>query len=180
MLLFAGPDGHTRNQFLPMSSASGSGASEGPVAALQALRSARTAKQADRSARSARMKQFHTDRSSTPTVDEPPRTEAQQAAEHELTAKLQVARRSRVREPPQRFTPGRPGSSKAAIEYEEATGCRLVDLDLFNEHITRLNPDPHCDPLGLLTPPTPLWWRKLELTPLTPPGKEHKACGKSV
>ena len=34
--------------------------------------------------------------------------------------------------------------------YEEATGCRLMDLDLFNEHITRRLPCPQCESIALL------------------------------
>ena len=56
--------------------------------------------------------------------------------------------RKRDHSPPERFGFG-DARDEEEVQYDEATGCRLVDLDLFNENITRLLPCPRCSGLTL-------------------------------
>jgi len=117
-------------------------------AANQARAKQKQGKQEQRAARQQRMKQLNEQRANAPAAEEEQPTEAQVAAEMGIERQLRDQRRQRERAPPELFTFSTP-SSTPDDEYEEATGCRLVDLDLFNESITRLLPCPRCSSFAL-------------------------------
>ena len=97
----------------------------------------------------ARMAAAKASRSATPIpVMEQEYSDVQQAAHDELVRKVHKKQRHRSRTPPSRLG-FEPIAVQEPEEYEEATGCRLVDLDLFNEHITRRLPCPNCESTAL-------------------------------
>ena len=63
--------------------------------------------------------------------------------EERLQRESKKRQRKRDHSPPERFGFG-DARDEEEVQYDEATGCRLVDLDLFNENITRLLPCPRC------------------------------------
>ena len=79
----------------------------------------------------------------SPSMEEIEYNDVQLSAHGMLTRKVQKRARQRSRTPPSRL--GLEPIQDAASEgHKEATGCRLIDLDLFNEHITRMLPCPWC------------------------------------
>ena len=110
-------------------------------AGLQAAEQRRKAKQTAREERVARMK-GNDYRVSTARVETEAPSDAQRAAEDAMDKKLREERRCWERTPPSWFGFDNDGDTQA--EYSETTGCRLVDMDLFHEHITRWLPCPVC------------------------------------
>ena len=89
------------------------------------------------------MRALNAKRSATPSlVPESEPTEEQVSSAEKLEAEVKRRRRARDHQPPERF--GFEQMAHDAAGVKETTGCRLVDLDLFNEHITRLLPCPEC------------------------------------
>ena len=71
-------------------------------------------------------------------------TAEQVSSAEKLEAETKKRQRARDREPPVRY--GFEASQGESAEgYGEATGCRLIDLDMFNEYVTRLLPCPECN-----------------------------------
>jgi len=108
----------------------------------------RAGKKESRAAAAARLAKGRQERAATPTVHEELPTTVQLDAEKKLDQQLREQRRQRDRKTPSPFTFDVPAASEEP-EHEEATGCRLMDLDLFNAHITRWLPCPTCGSFAL-------------------------------
>jgi hypothetical protein len=114
-------------------------------AALAAL-TTRKGKSAKKEAQSERMKlQRAAGMAATPPEE---MTDVQEATEANLQARVNSRRRARDRRPPERLVDSRCDRDDEA-EYQEATGCTIVDLDFFNEYITRVLPCPVCGSIAL-------------------------------
>lgn len=88
----------------------------------------------------------------TPSPDAPSEqvyTDVQSSAHEALQRQVLKKQRQRSRTPPVRFGYADAGTNADNDGYQEATGSRLVDLDLFNQHITRLLPCPQCTSASL-------------------------------
>lgn len=123
---------------------------DGRTASAAQARQANAGKRRANNAWSARMATAKASRSNTPSPGLPQEeySDLQQATHDQLSREVQQIQRQRSRTPPSRL-----GFEPIPVDepewYEEATGCRLMDLDLFNEHITRLLPCPKCGSVAL-------------------------------
>ena len=121
------------------------------------LAAARLAKERRKKQRAARTEQGRAGlaaRAAALTEEVPIPTKEQQTAQTQIEQELREQRRARDRRPPAVFAFGDNSvDDNEEAEYKEVTGSRLVDMDLFNEHITRWLPCPACQSHSLFCRP---------------------------
>jgi hypothetical protein len=103
-------------------------------------------KHTEKASFAARMATAKAQRAATPSpiVEDQEYNAVQVEAHNRLSQEVRKRERERSHTPPARLEFESTAEPREPEGYEEATGCRLVDLDLFHEYMTRLLPCPQC------------------------------------